>query len=63
VTPADIERQFPDWHAWRGVSGLWYARRPRSSPPLVCRNTSADGLRCQLIYMEGRLADRYRRRP
>jgi len=29
--------EFPDWHVWRGVAGLLYARRPRSSPPKVVR--------------------------
>jgi hypothetical protein len=26
-TLADVQRQFPGWEAWRGVSGLFYARR------------------------------------
>lgn len=24
---AALARQFPGWEAWKGVSGLWYARR------------------------------------
>jgi hypothetical protein len=32
------------WEAWRGVSGLLYARKRRSSPPVVLRDVSADGL-------------------
>ena len=24
--------EFPHWHVWRGVGGLVYARRPRTSP-------------------------------
>ena len=32
--------EFPDWHVWRGVAGLLYARRPRSSPPKVVRGKS-----------------------
>ncbi len=27
-TLADVQREFPGWEAWRGVSGLYYARRP-----------------------------------
>jgi hypothetical protein len=27
--------QFPDWEAWQGVSGLFYARRRKHSPPVV----------------------------
>lgn len=26
-TLADVQRQFPGWEAWRGVSGLFYASR------------------------------------
>lgn len=32
--------EFPHWHVWRGVCGLVYARRPRTSPPLVVRRTT-----------------------
>jgi hypothetical protein len=35
---------WPWWHAWMGVAGLWYARRPRSSPPKVVRARSLAGL-------------------
>ena len=43
---AEIERDYPDWHAWPGVlAGVVYARRPHSSPPMVVRSTTADGLR------------------
>jgi hypothetical protein len=37
--------EFPHWHVWRGVCGLVYARRSRSSPPLVVRSVSPDELR------------------
>ena len=43
---ADIGRDYPPWHAWRGVlGGLLYARRPRTSPPLVVRAITTDDLR------------------
>jgi hypothetical protein len=29
----DLEAEFPEWTFWRGVNGLPYARRPRTSPP------------------------------
>ncbi len=29
--------EFPSWHAWQGVNGLYYARRPGTSPPLLVR--------------------------
>jgi hypothetical protein len=37
--------EFPHWHIWRGACGLVYARRPRTSPPLVVRAISAADLR------------------
>ncbi len=43
---AEIDRDYPGWHAWPAVlAGLVYARRPRSSPPLVVRAATVDGLR------------------
>ena len=44
--------EFPDWHVWRGVAGLLYARRPRSSPPKVVRGKSAGDLRDQIRLAE-----------
>lgn len=41
-----IGREYPGWHAWPAVfGGLVYARRPRTSPSLVVRATTAGGLR------------------
>jgi hypothetical protein len=33
------------WHWWRGVGGLFYARRVKSSPPIVFQAESLDELR------------------
>ena len=46
--------EFPHWHVWRGVAGLLYARRPRSSPPKVVRGRSAVDLRDQIRLVEVR---------
>jgi hypothetical protein len=35
----------PGWHWWRGLSGLYYARRVKSSPPVVFRAESLHELR------------------
>lgn len=35
LTVEDLEHEFPGWHVWLGVSSLWYARRMRSSPPVI----------------------------
>jgi hypothetical protein len=43
---ADVDRDYPGWHAWPAVlAGLLYARRPNSTPPLVVRSGSIAGLR------------------
>jgi hypothetical protein len=43
---AAIDRDYPGWHAWPAVlAGLLYARRPRSTPPLVVRSVTTEGLR------------------
>jgi hypothetical protein len=47
---------FPYWHVWRGVSGLLYARRPLTSPPVVVRATDVEDLRDQIRNAEGRTA-------
>jgi hypothetical protein len=47
--------EFPQWHVWRGVSGLVYARRPRTSPPVVVRGENAVDLRDQIRRIEGQM--------
>ena len=44
--------EFPHWHVWRGVAGLFYARRPRSSPPKVVRGKDLTTLRERIIDAE-----------
>lgn len=41
---AELAGDWPRWHFWRGVGGLWYARRLRRSPPAVLRDAEAQGL-------------------
>ena len=58
---AEVERDYPGWHAWPGVlGGVVYARRPRSSPPLVVRAVSPAGLRQAIEAAE---TERGLRRP
>ena len=40
--------EFPRWRVWCGVSGLRYARRPLTSPPVVVRATNVENLRDQI---------------
>jgi hypothetical protein len=44
--------EFPRWHVWRGVCGLVYARRPRTSPPLVVRAANPGDLLAQIRRAE-----------
>jgi len=48
--------EFPHWHVWRGVCGLVYARRPRSSPPLVVRADNPVDLLAQIRHAENKRA-------
>jgi hypothetical protein len=45
----------PGWECWVGVSGLLYARRPRSRPPIVVRDITAEGLAAKVAEAEERL--------
>ena len=43
---AEVARDYPGWETWLGMlAGVVYARRPLTSPPLVVRAVSPDGLR------------------
>jgi hypothetical protein len=53
-TPHWINPAWPCWHAWAGVAGWFYARRPRTSPPKVVRAETLDGLGVQIELAEGR---------
>ena len=48
--------EFPHWHVWRGVCGLVYARRPRTSPPLVVRADNPVDLVAQIERAESKTA-------
>jgi len=55
---AAVDRDYPGWHAWpAALAGLVYARRPRTSPPMVVRATSVGQLREEIetAEREGRL--------
>jgi hypothetical protein len=51
---AVLRGQFPHWEAWRGVSGLLYARRRMTSPPAVLRDVTGEGLARQIREWEQR---------
>lgn len=52
-TLADVGREFPRWHCWKGVSGLVYASRGQTSPPAVVRGEDPMDLRDQIRAWEG----------
>lgn len=41
---AAVEAAHPGWQCWPGVIPLVYARRPRSSPPMVVRAATPEAL-------------------
>ncbi len=45
-------REFPRWYLWRGVAGHYYARVPRTSPPMVVRAPDAASLRDEITRAE-----------
>jgi hypothetical protein len=47
-----LAREFPRWYAWQGVAGHYYARVPRTSPPLVVRAPNAEDLRDEITRAE-----------
>jgi hypothetical protein len=48
-----ISEEFPGWYAWPGVlPPLLYARRPRSSPPMVVRGKDLPTLRTAIEEAE-----------
>ena len=49
---AELRGQFPRWHAWRGVAGLMYVRRMKTSPPPVFRGYTAEALAAQIREYE-----------
>jgi len=49
----DLEREFPRWHTWQGVSGLWYATRRQTSPPVVVRGEGLTDLRDEIRRWAG----------
>lgn len=44
-TVEELRYQYPHWQIWRGVSNLWYARLPNSSPPVLVRGEDLLDLR------------------
>jgi hypothetical protein len=58
ITQESLAREFPGWHVWKGVSQLWYARLPLSSPPIVVRGEDLTDLRDQITREVIRLQQR-----
>jgi hypothetical protein len=47
-----LRGQFPAWEAWRGIGGVLYARRRKTSPPVVLRDVTGEGLARQIREWE-----------
>jgi hypothetical protein len=52
---AQLEAEFPRWEMWRGVNGVLYARKPRTSPPKVVRAADVPALREAIVAKEAGL--------
>jgi len=50
---APLIGKFPGWECWQSIAGLLYARRRKSSPPVVFRDVTAEGLARQIREWEG----------
>jgi hypothetical protein len=48
ITRTVLKIEFPHWEVWRGVTGEWYSRCKKSSPPLVWRASSLAQLRVRM---------------
>jgi len=46
---AGLRGEFPDFHFWRGVTGLLYVWRVRSSPPWVRHGKTVDDVRGHVL--------------
>jgi hypothetical protein len=53
-TDGEMRATFPGWEVWKGICGLWYARRLLSNPPVVVRGEDLTDLRDQIRDEEGR---------
>jgi len=45
---APIRRRYPHWRIWRGVGGLFYARKYLTSPPRILRRPTLRELGTEL---------------
>ena len=52
-TLEDVHAEYPRWHCWKGVNGLVYASRAKTSPPAVVRGEDPVDLRDQIRGWEG----------
>jgi hypothetical protein len=46
---AQLQIEFPVWEVFRGVNRLYYARLPRTSPPVLLRGEDLLDLRDEII--------------
>jgi hypothetical protein len=50
--PVENSAKYPYWHVFRGIGGLYYARRLMSSPPRLVRAESVQDLADQIRSQE-----------
>ena len=49
---APLYGKFPGWECWVGVGGILYARRRKTSPPVVFRAATAEELAAKIRTYE-----------
>ena len=49
---AALASRFPGWEAWRGISGLYYAKRA-DDPAVVVHGESPEDLADEILRWEG----------
>ena len=52
-----VEAEFPRWRCFRGLGGLYYARRLNTSPAILVRDENTTELRAQIRAKEDAIAD------
>ena len=50
----EVRATFPGWDVWKGISGLWYAQRRQSNPPVNVRGEDLTDLCDQIRGETGR---------
>lgn len=48
MTVEQVQEEFPGWEFWQGFEGVWYARKLKTSAPVVFRAHNLTALRARI---------------